>query len=170
MAEGPALESYQLGGAAGGLDVPACRRKDLAMSTVPGPVFVVDDDAAVRNALKFALELEGFHVRAYRGGAEMLADEDLGPGGCLIVDQYMPGMSGVELVDRLRERFVDIPAILITAKPSDDLRLSAALSGIRQVLEKPLEDGALLEGIRSALAAARAPAEADLDPHLRDSP
>lgn len=129
------------------------------MSTAAGLVIVVDDDAAVRNSLKFALELEGFDVRIYEGGSELLADEGLALGGCLVVDQYMPGMTGVELVDRLRERFIDIPAILITAKASDDLRLSAALSGIRQVLEKPLEDGALLEGVRSAIADASAPPE-----------
>lgn len=129
------------------------------MSTAAGLVIVVDDDAAVRNSLKFALELEGFDVRLYEGGSELLAEEGLDLGGCLVVDQYMPGMTGVELVDRLRERFVDIPAILITAKASDDLRLSAALSGIRQVLEKPLEDGALLEGIRSAISCASAACE-----------
>lgn len=140
------------------------------MSTAAGAVIVVDDDAAVRNSLKFALELEGFDVRVYEGGAEMLADEGLALEGCLVVDQYMPGMTGVELVDLLRERFVDIPAILITAKASDDLRLSAALSGIRQVLEKPLSDGALLEGIRSAIASASAAAETAALIGLRDIP
>ena len=138
------------------------------MSTAPGPVIVVDDDAAVRNSLKFALELEGFDVRVYEGGPEMLADDGLNSGGCLVVDQYMPAMTGVELVDRLRERYVDIPAILITGKASDELRLSAALSGIRQVLEKPLEDGALLEGIRSAIASERAPRELSTSQALRD--
>jgi two-component system response regulator FixJ len=126
------------------------------MGTASGPVIVVDDDAAVRNSLKFALELEGFDVRVYEGGAEMLAREVPGSGGCLVVDQYMPGMTGLELVDRLRARRVDIPTILITAKGSEDLRRRAAISGIRQVLEKPLEDSALLEGIHSALGAPRA--------------
>jgi two-component system, LuxR family, response regulator FixJ len=68
----------------------------------------------------------------------VLADRQLDPSGCLVVDQYMPGMNGVELVDCLRDRYVDMPAILITAKPSDELRLNAALSGIRAVIEKPL--------------------------------
>jgi two-component system, LuxR family, response regulator FixJ len=122
------------------------------MSTGPGSVIVVDDDAAVRNSLKFALELEGFDVRAYEGGPQTLADEGLKSEGCLVVDHYMPGMTGVELVEHLRERYVDIPAILITGKPTNELRLRAALSGIRQVLEKPLEDGALLDAIRSAIA------------------
>ncbi|HEX8664300.1 MAG TPA: response regulator [Beijerinckiaceae bacterium] len=119
------------------------------MPTPSGPVLVVDDDVAVRNSLKFALEMEGFDVLAYDGGPALLADAALASGGCLVVDQQMPGLTGIELVDLS----LDIPAILITGKASDDLRLSAALSGIRQVLEKPLKDGALLDGIRSALAA-----------------
>lgn len=122
------------------------------MSANPGPVIVVDDDAAVRNSLKFSLELKGFDVRVFGGASDVLANKDLDSSGCLIVDQYMPGMNGIELVDRLRERSIDIPAILITAKPSADLRLSAALSGIRRVVEKPLEDGTLVESIRSTLA------------------
>lgn len=122
------------------------------MPTPSGPVIVVDDDAAVRNSLKFALEMEGFDVRAYDGGPALLADAALASGGCLVVDQQMPGITGIELVGRIRDLSLDIPAILITGKASDDLRLTAALSGIRQVLEKPLEDSALLDGIRSALA------------------
>jgi FixJ family two-component response regulator len=125
------------------------------MSTKPGPVIVVDDDDAVRKSLKFALELEGLEVRLYQGAAELLADADLPPRGCLVVDYYMPVMNGVELVERLRKRHVDYPVILITAKATDDVRGRAARSGIRQVLEKPLADGMLVESIRGALAAAQ---------------
>lgn len=131
---------------------------------VPGTVFVVDDDAAVRNALKFALELEGFAVRVYDGGAAMLADPILASGGCLVVDQFMPGMSGIELVCRLRARAIDMPVILITARPSAGLRQRAAQTGIGQVLEKPLADGALLCGIRRALE------DATDVPDIRDVP
>lgn len=124
------------------------------MSTTPGPVIVVDDDAAVRDSLKFALELEGLDVRIYPGAEEVLAESDWPSHGCLVVDYYMPLMNGVELVDQLRGRRVDLPAILITTKASNAVRSRAACSGFRQVLEKPLEDGALLDSIHSALAAA----------------
>jgi FixJ family two-component response regulator len=123
------------------------------MHATPKLVIVVDDDAAVRSSLKFALELEGFVVRAYDGGAAMLADREWLSGGCLVVDEFMPGMTGVELVRHLRRRSVAMPAILITAKPSATLSRRAALSGIEIVLEKPLEDGALLGCIREALRA-----------------
>lgn len=121
------------------------------MPLSPGPVLVVDDDAAVRHSLKFVLELEGLNVRLYKGGEDLLADRDLPAHGCLVVDYYMPAMDGVELMDRLRGRRVDLPAILITSKATRDLRERAARSGYRQVLEKPLEDGRLVDSIRCAL-------------------
>jgi two-component system response regulator FixJ len=126
--------------------------QEAAMTTNPGPVIIIDDDAAVRHSLKFALELEGLDVRLYGGGAELLADADLPARGCLVVDYYMPLMDGMELIGRLRGRRVDLPAILITAKATEAMRKEAARSGVRQVLEKPLEDGMLIDSIRSALA------------------
>ena len=119
----------------------------------PGHVIVVDDDAAVRDSLKFALELEGLTVRAYDGGDALLADPALPARGCLVVDYYMPSMNGIDLVGRLRRRRVSMPAILITAKVTEGMRRSAARAGIGLVLEKPLGDASLLEGIRGALAA-----------------
>ena len=115
-------------------------------------VIVVDDDEAVRKSLKFALELEGLDVRLYNGGEQILSDRDLPKHGCLVIDYYMPAMNGVELMDALRLRHVDLPAILITAKATDDLRRRAARAGFRQVLEKPLEDGSLVDSIRGALS------------------
>ncbi|PVE22104.1 response regulator [Microvirga sp. KLBC 81] len=122
------------------------------MSMTPGPVIVVDDDAAVRQSLKFALELEGMNVRVYESGAELLAEPELPANGCLIVDYYMPFMNGVELMDKLRRRSVKLPAILITARATDDMRRRAAYSGFRQVIEKPLEDSTFLDSIRGALS------------------
>ncbi|AWN37773.1 response regulator transcription factor [Methylobacterium radiodurans] len=118
-----------------------------------GPVLVVDDDAAVRHSLKFALELEGLDVRLYGDGAELLCDGSLPATGCLVVDYWMPDMDGFELVGRLRDRNVDLPAILVTARPSGDLQRRAARAGFRRVIEKPFEDGSLLDGIHDALAA-----------------
>ncbi len=117
----------------------------------PGQVIVIEDDAAVRNSLKFALELEGLTVRAYEDADALLAEAALPAKGCLVVDYYMPAMNGVDLVKCLRRRHVDLPAILITAKATDAMRRSAAQAGFRQVLEKPLEDSSLLDSIRGAL-------------------
>jgi two-component system response regulator FixJ len=116
-----------------------------------GTVLIVDDDAAVRSALKFALEVEGFSVRLYAGPEALLADRDLPRCGCLVVDYRMPVMDGLEMIDVLRERQVAMPAILITGRANESLRRLAARSGVSQVLEKPLFDGALIDGIRLAL-------------------
>jgi two-component system, LuxR family, response regulator FixJ len=123
------------------------------MPMKPGQIIVVDDDAAVRNSLKFALELEGLTVRAYEDAGAVLADAALPAEGCLVVDYYMPTMNGVDLIKCLRRRHVDLPAILITAKATDTLRRSAVQAGFRKVLEKPLEDSSLLDSIRGALDA-----------------
>ena len=119
-----------------------------------GPVLIVDDDAAVCNALRFALELEGLPVRIYDGGSALLAD-DLPANGCLVVDYSMPAMDGIQVVEALRGRNVSLPAILITGNATPELRRRAARAGFRQVLEKPLSDGALIDWIRSALAGQR---------------
>lgn len=122
-----------------------------------GPVLIVDDDAAVRHSLKFALELEGLDVRLYQDGAALLREAALPRTGCLVVDYWMPGMDGLELVGQLRDRAVDLPAILITARPTDDLHRRASHAGCRGVIEKPFEDGSLLDGIRDALGAVQGP-------------
>ena len=125
------------------------------MPSIRGPVLVVDDDAAVRQSLKFALEQEGLEVRLYEVGVQLLADDELPSSGCLVVDLTMPGMDGIDLVGRLRGRNVDLPAILITTPGPPWLRERALRAGFRLVLEKPLEDSALLDGITGALAASR---------------
>ena len=117
-----------------------------------GPVIVVDDDDAVRNSLKFALELEGLTVHLFKDGAEVLASPDLPQGGCFVIDYNMPGMTGIELVRRLRQRRINSPAILIASQVSEDLHGRAARSGFRTVLEKPLHDSELLDSIHAALA------------------
>jgi two-component system response regulator FixJ len=114
-----------------------------------GPlVIVVDDDMAVRNSLKFSLEIEGFAVRAYAGGSELLNDGQLPPeGGCLVVDQTMPGMNGLDLVAQLRSRHFMVPAILITSHPSAALRARAAKAGV-PIVEKPFLGTTLIDRIR----------------------
>jgi two-component system, LuxR family, response regulator FixJ len=112
-------------------------------------VAVVDDDPAVCGSLKFSLELEGFVVRAYASGAELLDDADFAECSCLVVDQRMPQMTGMELIDRLRERQVLTPAVLIVSHPNTVLSARAAKAHV-PIVEKPLLSNALLECIREA--------------------
>lgn len=87
------------------------------MPKSPTPVIlVIDDDAAVRQSLKFALEQEGLEAHLYDSGEHLLGERDLPQSGCLVVDYVMPGMDGITLVERLRQRHVCLPAILSQPK------------------------------------------------------
>jgi two-component system, LuxR family, response regulator FixJ len=114
-------------------------------------VIIVDDDNAVRDSLKFSLEIEGFEVRAYAGPNELLNDGSAPPAICLITNYHMPAMDGLELMSRLRARGLTIPAFLITGHLTDNMRRRAATIGV-SVLEKPFLGKRLIEGIRQAAA------------------
>jgi two-component system, LuxR family, response regulator FixJ len=112
-------------------------------------IAVVDDDPAVCGSLKFALELEGFVVRTYHSGAELLHADDLEDSNCFVIDQRMPGMTGIELVEVLRERQVLTPVILIISHLNTALSARALKAAI-PIVEKPFLGNALLERIREA--------------------
>ncbi len=111
-------------------------------------VIVVDDDAAVRNSLKFSLEIEGFSVRAYSDGAALLQAGELPPCACFVIDQKLPGMTGLEVIAKLRDRRIGAPAILITTQPDAALARRAGKAGV-PIVEKPLLGNALVESIRA---------------------
>ncbi len=109
-------------------------------------VGIVDDDPAVRNSLKFSLEVEGYAVGIYASADELLQDRELGRFRCLVIDQHLPGLSGLDLVGRLRERQIPVPVILITSHSPRALISRAAQSGV-PIVEKPLLGNALLDKI-----------------------
>jgi FixJ family two-component response regulator len=115
----------------------------------PPLVIVVDDDMAVCESLKFSLELDGFAVRTYGGGGELLHKDDFGACQCFVIDQKMPGMTGMELIAKLRGRKVQTPAILIISQPNAALSARAAAAGV-PIVEKPLLGDALVEQICKA--------------------
>ena len=112
-------------------------------------IFVVDDDSALRNSLKFTLEVEGFEVRAFSSAHELLNSDCLSTANCLVTDYHMPAMNGLELVRQLRDRRVSIPAILITSFPNESLRNRAAAADI-SIVEKPVLGSCLVDTIYDA--------------------
>jgi len=116
----------------------------------PPLVVIVDDDDAVRNSLKFSLEIDGFAVATYASADELLHDGDLSGGRCFVVDQHMPRMTGLELVESLRKQGIGAPAILMSGHVTPTLMRLAAGVGI-PVIEKPIPGNKLIEFIRAAL-------------------
>jgi two-component system, LuxR family, response regulator FixJ len=116
-------------------------------------VIVVDDDPAVRNSLKFSLELEGFSVCAYASASELLGEHAIPACSCLVVDQRLPGIAGLDLISMLRAQQIRTPAILITSQPNAQLTRRAAGANV-PIVEKPLLGNALMERIRDACASA----------------
>ena len=110
-------------------------------------VIVVGDDVAVRNSLKFWLEIEGLTVRGYATGAELLSAGELAHCDCLVIDENVPS-SGLPLIAELRGRNFSGPAILIASHPSLSLRHEAEKVGI-PIVEKPLLGNGLLDTIRN---------------------
>jgi two-component system response regulator FixJ len=113
-------------------------------------VAVVDDDPAVRGSLQFSLEIEGYEVRVFGDGSELLIDPKVARFACLIVDQNLPALSGLEVAEQLRARSVLNPVILITSQPSESLRQRARAAGI-PIVEKPLLGNALVDAIHAVL-------------------
>ncbi len=116
-------------------------------------VLIVDDDQAVRDALQFALRLEGLCVHVHSGGAALLADPDLSRAGCVILDDRMRQMAGFALLSKLQDRNIRLPTIMLTSQATPGIRARADAAGVSKVLEKPLLDNVLLDNIRSILTA-----------------
>jgi FixJ family two-component response regulator len=114
---------------------------------------VVDDDSAVRAALMFALQAEGYEVRAFADAESLLSECEVAHPGCLIIDYGLPRLNGLELMRRLRDRGVVTPAVLITTlRPG--VRAVAAALGV-PVVEKPLLTDTLMDTVRQLIDADR---------------
>jgi FixJ family two-component response regulator len=124
----------------------------MQLAESPGNLVIIDDDPHVLNALRFAFEIEGYDVETYTAGEEALAAPFIGA-ACIIVDENLPGLSGVETASLLRGRGLEIPIILITTCPSRELRQRAA--DVRaEIIEKPLVSDALARRVKQAMKGA----------------
>ena len=126
----------------------ATKKGSSQLAERPARVVIVDDDPAVCSSLKFALELEGFTVRAYGSAAELLDHGQPTGCDCLVVDQRMPGMMGMDLIAELRGQKVLTPAILLVSTPPNSALSARALKAGIPIVEKPLLGNALVDKIR----------------------
>ena len=121
------------------------------MSDARPLVAVVDDDVSVRESLAGLISELGFSTRTFESAAELLACDSLGEIQCLIVDVEMPGMSGLELLHKVKHRGYAIPIVFISGRGSEALRRRLMEDGATECLFKPLTSEALLDAIEVAL-------------------
>jgi two-component system, chemotaxis family, CheB/CheR fusion protein len=131
---------------------PAAR----ATGSVARPViFVVDDDRAVREAIRDVLEYEGRGVEAYSTCEAFIEAYQPGREGCLLIDAYLPGMSGLELLRWLGRSGHRLPAIMITGNSDVPMAVQAMKAGAWDFIEKPIGHRELLSSVENALAQSR---------------
>ena len=118
-------------------------------------IFVVEDDAGMRDSLGFLLETHGFEVAAFGSPEEFLAEFAEIDAGCVIFDVHLPGTDGLALYERLLSQGRSGPAIFITGRIDDQIRNQAANLDAIALLEKPFSDDALLAAVTLALEAPR---------------
>ncbi len=114
-------------------------------------VHIVDDDEAVRQSLAFLLSSAGLAVRVYDSATAFLAGLSGITGGCLITDIRMPDMTGIELLQQLRMRACNLPAIVITGHGDVPLAVEAMKAGAIDFIEKPFDEEAILHAVQGAL-------------------
>jgi FixJ family two-component response regulator len=114
-------------------------------------IAIIDDDESMREAIKGLVRSLGYRVDAVGSAEEFLSSRLVHRTSCVIADMQMPGMTGLELYQRLWTAAKPVPTILITAYPEDSVRERALSAGVVGYLTKPFEEDDLLACIRSAL-------------------
>ena len=121
----------------------------------PSIIYVVDDDADSRESLVYLLQTVGLGVQAFGSAGEFLQAWDANRPGCLVSDVRMPGMSGLDLFEKLAAAGSQMPVILMTAYADVPMAIRALKSGAAEFVEKPFHAQTMLERIQRALAADR---------------
>lgn len=123
------------------------------MSTMqPEPIiYVIDDDDAVRQSLEFLLKTAGMTVRGFEHAKAFLDILPQVQHGCVITDVRMPGMSGIDLLSRLKDSNPNLPVVVITGHGDISLAVEAMKIGAIDFLEKPFDDDHLIAAVRAAL-------------------
>lgn len=135
-------------------------------------VHVIDDDEGVRESLAFLLDCSEIATRTYESAMEFIDALPAVERGCIVTDVRMPGMSGIELLARLRALNVTDPVIVITGHADVPMAIQALHAGVSDFIEKPFSDEAILLAVRSALAKLESRSEmkterADIDRRLK---
>src|SRR5262245_18009261 len=117
-------------------------------------VYIVDDQAAVCHGLREMLSVLGYQVETFGSAQQFLESFDRARAGCLVADVRMPGMDGLELVQELSRRSIQLPVILISGHADVPMAVAAIKAGAEDFIEKPLNDAQLIAAINRCLAQA----------------
>ena len=118
---------------------------------MPPRVYIIDDDAAVRDSLALLLRLHGFDTVEFEGAEAFLSALGAEWSGIVLVDLRMPGMSGLELQSELQARTIELPVIVITAHGETSAARTSFKAGAVDFLEKPIDRDQLLNAVREGL-------------------
>ncbi|EPR15102.1 chemotaxis protein CheY [Sphingobium indicum IP26] len=116
----------------------------------PFPIYVVDDDEAIRRSLSFMLKTSGFAVKLFEGGLPFLKEAAGLEPGCVLLDVRMPDMDGLAVQRELRARGVMLPVVIMTGHGDIDMAVTAMKAGASDFIEKPFEKAALLGCVEAA--------------------
>lgn len=114
-------------------------------------VFLVDDDPSVRDSLSLLLSLKGLRTRVYASAESLLATFEPDWRGCILTDLKMPGLTGIELQQALAGRGSTLPVVMLTAHGDVATTRQALKAGAFDFLEKPVDDGVLLDVLQNAI-------------------
>jgi two-component system CheB/CheR fusion protein len=136
---------------------PVDTPRPAAATGSPGSpvIFVVDDDSHVREGIRSVLEEQGHTVEDYAACEAFLEAYHPGREGCLLIDAYLPGMKGVELLQRLSDAGHRLPAIMITGSSDVPMAVQAMKAGAMDFIEKPIGRAELLACVERALEQSR---------------
>lgn len=114
-------------------------------------VVIIDDDAAVCDALKLLMESEGITAHSYMSGEEFIENPGKHDAGCLLLDVHLPGMDGLELYEYLKKRQIFVPVIIMTGYGDIEMAVKAMKKGVIDFIEKPFDNKLLLESVKRCL-------------------
>jgi len=118
-------------------------------------VHIIDDDDALRDSLSFLLSSVGIKTKSYETATGYSNDPERGACGCILTDVRMPGMSGIDLLRKLKSDGIAVPVIVMTGHGDVPLAVEAMKLGALDFVEKPFNDDALIASVRSALGEAK---------------
>jgi FixJ family two-component response regulator len=114
-------------------------------------ICIVDDDSASRDSLRLLLDCVGLEASGFASSEAFLEKREGADPDCLILDIHMPGMSGLELLEELRERGDKVPVIVVTGRPSPADTARALAAGALALLDKPFKPGEIIALARTAV-------------------